>query len=534
MNPFDDPMATIPRLMEALLADDPTAPALIDASSGVTITRAAFAGHIRSWAGAFTGLGVLPGDHVATLLGPRFDAYYNWLGLSAVQAVEVPLNPDLKGRTLTYLVNLSRAAVLVTQRAYVTQLADIADTLECLKTVIVVDVDDPSELSGLPFATISLAAFMSGAVPVEPYVARRHDTACVIATSGTTGAPKGVIVPWGWIPAADDTPQKVTPGGTRYSFLSPAHMSGKGALCRSIAQKRPLVLRDRFSVSAFWDDIRKHDCRTAQLFPSAIQYILDATPVSDSDRDVPLEHIWTAPLIPATKEFMERFGVSVTTGFGSTEIGGPITGPDIDGSNLNSCGRLNYEDPRGYEVRIVNENDEELPAGEVGELIVRASSPWTLNAGYLDNPMATAQAWRNGWFHTGDALMKDEEGNFYFVDRFKDAIRRKGENISSFEVEGYVTEHPAVAEAAAIGIPSPDGEQDVKVFVRPVDPAVGVDLDQLGEWVAEHMPRFMVPRFLELIDEFPKTPATGRVQKAKLREDGSLTHQWDREVAGKS
>jgi crotonobetaine/carnitine-CoA ligase len=534
MNPFDDPIATIPQMMEALVAEDPQALALIDASTGNAVTRAEFAAHTRSWANAFAGLGVLPGDHVATLLGPRFDAYYNWLGLCAIQAVEVPLNPELKGRTLTYLVNLSRAATLVTQRDFLEQLANISDTLEYLKTVIVVDIDDAAQLRDLPFATIDRVTFMAGGVTVEPYVAQRHDTACVIATSGTTGAPKGVIVPWGWIPATDDTPERISPGGTRYSFLSPAHMSGKGALCRSVAQKRPLVIREKFSVSAFWDDIRKHDCRTAQLFPSVIKYILDATPASDSDHDVPLEHVWTAPLIPETKEFMDRFGVSVTTGFGSTEIGGPITGPDIDGSNLTSCGRVNYEDPRGYEVRIVDEHDRELPAGQVGELIVRASTPWTLNAGYLDNPVATAEGWRNGWFHTGDALMKDEEGNFYFIDRFKDAIRRKGENISSFEVEGYVTDHPAVAEAAAIGIPSPDGEQEVKVFVRPVDADAGIDLDELGAWVSAHMPRFMVPRYLEIIDEFPKTPATGRIQKSKLREEGSSSHQWDRETAAKS
>jgi crotonobetaine/carnitine-CoA ligase len=160
-------------------------------------------------------------------------------------------------------------------------------------------------------------------------------------------------------------------------------------------------------------------------------------------------------------------------------------------------------------------------------MLVRASTPWTLNVGYYRNPEATAEAWRNGWFHTGDAMIKDEEGNFYFVDRFKDCIRRKGENISSFELEGYALSYPGVAEAAAVGVPDPTGEQEVKIFVVP-KPGESIDLDAMGTWLAEQMPKFMIPRYLEIAEEFPKTPATGRIQKSVLRTQAAGAGQWDR------
>jgi crotonobetaine/carnitine-CoA ligase len=224
---------------------------------------------------------------------------------------------------------------------------------------------------------------------------------------------------------------------------------------------------------------------------------------------------------------MHRFGVAVSTGFGMTEIGGPIWGGDIDASNLESCGRLNDSDPRGYQLRIVDEHDREVGRGDVGELIVRTTVPWSLNAGYFRDPEATASAWRNGWFHTGDAMRQDPDGNYYFVDRFKDCIRRKGENISSFEVEAYALEVPGVAEAAAVSVPSEDGEQEVKIFLV-AEPGTSLDLHEIGGLLTASMPRFMVPRFLEQVGSLPRTPATGRIQKGSLRAQPPGPRAWDR------
>jgi crotonobetaine/carnitine-CoA ligase len=173
-----------------------------------------------------------------------------------------------------------------------------------------------------------------------------------------------------------------------------------------------------------------------------------------------------------------------------------------------------------------------MPHGEVGELLVRTDEPWMLNAGYFEMPEATARAWRNGWFHTGDGFRRDAQGNFYFVDRLKDAMRRKGENISSLEVEGHVRAHPGVLEVAAIAAPSEfgPGEDEVKVLVVP-RPGLKIDPAELLAFLEPTMPRFMLPRYVEMVADLPKTP-TARVRKVELREDCLTASTWDR-VAGK-
>jgi crotonobetaine/carnitine-CoA ligase len=211
-----------------------------------------------------------------------------------------------------------------------------------------------------------------------------------------------------------------------------------------------------------------------------------------------------------------------------TEIGAPFASDGYRLANARSCGRLRTG-WAGYEVRIVDDHDEPLGAGEVGELVVRTSEPWVVNRGYYGMPEVTAEAWRNGWFHTGDGFMYDEDGNYYFVDRIKDAIRRRGENISSFEVEALVNRHPEVAESAAVAVPSEYLEDEVKVCVVRSE---GAELShaQLVEFLVPTMPSFMVPRYVEFVDALPKTEATMRTQKIKLREAALNEHTWDRET----
>jgi crotonobetaine/carnitine-CoA ligase len=501
---------------------------LINAVTDHTVTRRQFDQENRAWARRFAALGVKQGDNVATMLGPVFEAYHAWLGISGLGAVEIPINPQLRGLSLSYLLNHSQAGLLVVQNAYLHEIIQLAGGLECLRTVVVIDIESEAGLpADLPFDLISAGSFRSKEVEVDYRLAERHDTACIIYTSGTTGPPKGVVKPWGSMVANTSLVPAWITGGTRYSYLSPAHMSGKGALNSAVTEKRPLVLRETFSVREFWNDIAKYDCRVTQLFPPMVKYLLAAAEPSERDRETPLQYFWIAPLIPEVREFMQRFGVAVTTGYGMTEIGGPLAGIDIDGTNFKTCGRIKA-DPRGYEVRLVDQFDREVGPNEIGELIVRASAPWTLNAGYYRNPQATADAWRNGWFHTGDAMTKDEGGNFYFVDRQKDCIRRKGENISSFELEVYALSYPGVAEAAAVGVANDDGEQEVKIFLVAKTPD-GLNLHAIGAWMSEQMPKFMVPRYLEILPAFPRTPATERVQKGALRALAPGADQWDRQ-----
>jgi crotonobetaine/carnitine-CoA ligase len=182
------------------------------------------------------------------------------------------------------------------------------------------------------------------------------------------------------------------------------------------------------------------------------------------------------------------------------------------------------------QVRIVDDHDVEVPCGAVGELIVRSDTPWTMNAGYNGQPQATADAWRNGWFHTGDLMRQDEAGEFFFVDRKKDAIRRRGENISSFEVENSVRQHPAVDEVVALGMQSDIAEEEVMVVIKPRS-GHSIDPRALTDFLVPRMPYFMVPRYIRIVDDIPKTE-TNKVRKVVFRDQGITADTWDREKAG--
>jgi crotonobetaine/carnitine-CoA ligase len=232
------------------------------------------------------------------------------------------------------------------------------------------------------------------------------------------------------------------------------------------------------------------------------------------------------PVIPAFREFAERFGIALRTCFGMTEVGTPFaTGWDL--TDPRSCGACRD----GFEVRLVDGHDMEVAEGDVGELIVRHDEPWSLCQGYLGMPERTADAWRNGWFHTGDAFRRDGGGNYFFVDRIKDSIRRRGENISSFEIEVLVGAHPEVLQAAAVAVPSEVGEDEVKVCIVPVS-GVTINPSALIRDLVASMPGFMVPRYVEIMDALPVTDATLRVRKVELRERGVTDLTWDREAAG--
>jgi crotonobetaine/carnitine-CoA ligase len=224
--------------------------------------------------------------------------------------------------------------------------------------------------------------------------------------------------------------------------------------------------------------------------------------------------------------FRERFGVSIRTHYGMTEAGAVFNRHEVV-DNLASCGTP----APGYEVRLVDEHDYEVPVDEIGELVVRPDRPWTMSLGYLGMPDKTAEAWRNGWFHTGDGFKRDADGRYYFVDRIKDYLRRRGENISSFEVEQFVLEHPDVAEVAAIGVPSEHGEDEIKIVVV-LQRGSLVTPGELIDFLAPRMPRYMVPRYVELVDSLPHTEATNRVRKVELRADPFNDATWDREASG--
>jgi len=210
-----------------------------------------------------------------------------------------------------------------------------------------------------------------------------------------------------------------------------------------------------------------------------------------------------------------------------SEVGMVVSrSPRIDGSNWESCGRATP----GFELRVFDENDYELPPGQVGELMVRSDRPWSLNLGYFGMPDESMRAWRNGWFHTGDALYKSEAGDYFFVDRKKDAIRRRGENVSSRELEEVVLTLDGVAECAVIGVPAGRDEEEIKVIAVPAD-GHDPDPEKLIKQLEDRVPGFMLPRYIEFVASLPRTEVTDRVQKARLREQPLTPATWDRRAS---
>jgi crotonobetaine/carnitine-CoA ligase len=247
------------------------------------------------------------------------------------------------------------------------------------------------------------------------------------------------------------------------------------------------------------------------------------------DADNSLRIAYMGPLT-RVQEFSERFGLSVYTGFGMTEVPVPIVS-ELNPENERSCGHVAGD----YELRLVDEHDLPVPPGTPGELVCRHPLPWTINSGYKNMPEATAEAWRNGWFHTGDQFIQDEDGSFYFLDRLKDAIRRRGENISSFEVEAEIVAHPLVREAAVVAVPNPDvhtdtEDEEVKAIVV-LEADAELDPVDLVRFLAARMPRHWVPRYVEFAEALPRTESH-KIKKGELRAAGITAATWDREGAG--
>jgi crotonobetaine/carnitine-CoA ligase len=485
-----------------------------------------------AWSGVFAQLTVGAGDRVATLVGNCVESVLCWLGIASLRAIEAPIHPAFSGYMLEHAVNTIEAEVVVTEASRLPALAASIERLPAVRTVIVLGdaVNDPGWPSVRVLASGPLLAAATAPAGLE--LPRVWDTGAIIYTSGTTGPSKGVLVPWGELSTFAHRTYPFDDLGADdvfYVFTPSSHIGAKVLPLLAGLLGGRAVMRADFKIDEFLADIRQFGITTSPAV-GAIPHFLAQMPASPDDADIPLRNMVMAPLVADLDGFRNRFGVRICTAYAMTEVSIPFTSEGWNVDNHRAVGKL-CEGWPGIEVRIVDEHDIEVPVGETGELIVRSSEPWTMNSGYYGMPEATARAWRNGWFHTGDGFRRDEEGFFYFVDRIKDAIRRRGENISSFEVEAITNMHPAVAESAAVGSSADALEEEVKVFVV-VKSDEKLDPRELLEFLIPRMPRFMVPRFVELIDELPKTPGTMRVKKAELRALGQTERTWDRVSAG--
>jgi len=468
-------------------------------------------------------LGVAQGDHVLVWLPNSREHLRVFFAINYLGAVFVPINTAYKGAVLAHVIDNADAKLAIVH-------ADLAPRLEgvplvSLKAAVV--VGERRACPGLHthfYADVLLpesGTLAPLARPIEPW-----DSQSIIYTSGTTGPSKGVLSSYLHIytNAGPETWTCVT-GEDRFLVNMPLfHIGGMGVVFVMFVRGGSVSFIDRFDTATFLDTVRRTRT-TATFLLGVMASFLEKLPERADDADTPLRLVFMVPLAGDIAAFSKRFGCEVYTIFNMTEISTPIISepnPLVRGT----CGKQRA----GVDVRLVDDHDCEVPIGTVGEMLVRTDRPWGMNSGYYKNPSATAAAWRNGWFHTGDAFRKDAEGYYYFVDRKKDAIRRRGENISSFEVEADVLAHPAVREVAAIGVPNEMSEEDVLVVVAPVDGHL-IDPAALLDFLRPRMAHFMIPRYVRVMPELPKT-ATSKVMKHELRQQGVTADTWDREAAG--
>jgi carnitine-CoA ligase len=487
------------------------------------------------WAHGFDRLGVGPAETVISMLPVGFDAVHCWVGLNWLTAWEVPVNTAFQGMMLAYTLRNSNARIAVIAERYLDRIAALEERdLGRIDTIIVPDLNESTTWSGAELAATLGLSVLSGEYFLEDPSHRPQlednfagpqpwDVTEIFYTSGTTGPSKGVlythIQQHATVASFSST---WTADDCYYCPFPMYHVSGKMTVYAIALIGMRGVIREHFKTDEFWADIAKYGCTTTLLLGAMANFVY-RQPELATDSDTPLTKVIMVPLIPELADFNRRFGTTVNTVFNMTEISSPIEADYSETTTMpvTACGRTRS----GYELRVVDEHDRELPRGQLGELIVRADEPWVLNAGYFNMPEKTAEAWRNGWFHTGDGFIQDADGWFHFVDRQKDAIRRRGENISSMEVEAHVNTHPCVLESAAIAVASEWGEDEVKIVVV-CKPSMMIDPTSLHTYLLGIMPRFMLPRFIEFVEALPKTP-TEKVRKVALREAGVTDSTWD-------
>lgn len=467
-------------------------------------------------------LGVAPGDKVLCWLPNGPDAIRVWFALNYLGAVYVPINLAYRGGVLAHVVENSDARLIV---AHATLFPRLAEIDRAALSAAVVLHGAPTDIPGLVVHGAEALVAADGDLPLSNEGVSPWDMQSIIYTSGTTGPSKGVMSSY---------LQLYSMGTESFHFLGPDdrymvnlplfHVGGTAAVYAMLALGGSIAVVEAFDTASFWRVVTETGTTSCVLLGVMTTFLVKQAP-GPQDRNHTLSSAIMVPLCEDAASFSARFGCDIYTVFNMTEVSTPLT----SGKNpapLGTCGR-----PRaGVEVRVVDENDCEVTPGDVGELIVRTDRPWAMNHGYYKNPEATARAWRNGWFHTGDAFRVGEDGQFFFVDRMKDAIRRRGENISSFEVETEVCAHPLVTEAAVVAVPSEFAEDEVLVALSVVDGAV-LDPAELIQFLIPRMAHFMVPRYVRVMPALPKTP-TQKVQKHLLRSEGITPDTWDREKAG--
>jgi carnitine-CoA ligase len=458
-------------------------------------------------AAALAVAGIAPGDRVVVVSENRPEVVRLWLACGWLGAVLVPISTALRGEGLRHVLASARPKAVAVESALRERVADAG-----AQATWVLDE------GGLP----------AGSQRRAPHPVGPGDTCAILYTSGTTGPAKGVLCPhaqWYWWGVKTGEVLSIGRDDVLYTSLPLFHTNALNAFCQALVAGATYVLGPRFSASAFWARLVASGATVTYLLGAMVSILL-RRPEDEYD-DAHGVRVALSPATPAGLHapFLERFGVRLVDAWGSTETNIVISNTLAE-LRPGTLGRV----LEGFEARVADANDAEVPDGEAGELLVRHREPWAFASGYDGLPEATAAAWRNLWFHTGDRVVRDPDGSFRFVDRLKDVIRRRGENISSYEIEQALLAHSDVAGAAVVPVPSELGEDEVLACVVVRD---GADLDpvELIRFCEPRLPAFALPRYVDILPELPLTP-TGKVEKHRLRERGVTVSTWDRERTG--
>ena len=471
--------------------------------------------------------GAVPGDRLLIMASNRPEFVFSWLAAAHAAMVEVPLSIQLKGSFFEHQLRTVTPAICAIEPEYAQHFVDAKGLCNGVRRFYVMGEGAETDaaigklckagFNAEPFRAIFKPASPASGSPL-PSV-RVQDPAAIFFTSGTTGPAKGVIMSHAQMAlfaqelvdmtrlTDRDTYMACNPlfhGNAQFLAMYPALIVGAR-----------FVLREKYSATAWADWVRDSKVTITNLMGVMFDFIWKQPP-KPNDADNDLRAMFAVPIPAFGDAFKKRFGFDVfIEAYGMTEVSMPMMTPYGEKGPAGACGRLVDQ---WFDVRIVDpETDEDVPKGELGELLVRPKSMWTINSGYYGMPDRTAEAYRNLWFHTGDGVRRDAEGWFYFVDRLKDTIRRRGEYVSSYELEQTVLEHPAVIECAAVAIKAEEGGDDeIVIFVVFREEARDTDLREIRAWCEQRIPRYALPRDIWVSDDLPKTPS-GKIRKAELR-----------------
>lgn len=479
-------------------------------------------------AAGLAALGVAPGDRIAVISSNRLEMVDLFFACAKLGAVEVPINVFLKGEFLRYQLEDCEASTLVCDRPGLAAAAGLLERLPGLKRIVLLDpVEASPGVEAIPYASLRES---DGPVPrISPTPA---SLLSILYTSGTTGLPKGCMLSHGWYlngATVASEMMEYRPDDVLFTCLPLFHAWAQGMVMGALAHRLAVIVDPIFSAGRLVERLAETGATVFTGVGAMGMAMLD-TPASDADRRHRLRVALMIPFSPEQQDAFEgRFGAKVMAQlYGQTETGAIAYSRISEPRNLASLGRA----APSYEVRLVDEEDRDVPAGEVGEIVLRPRLPHAMFLRYWRKPEATLESWRNLWHHTGDYGRADADGFISFVDRKKDALRRRGENVSSMELETAIVAHPKIGEAAVLAVPSEMTEDDIKACLV-LAPGESVTPEELFAFFRETLPYFAIPRYVEILPELPRN-ATLRVMKHLLRDRGVTEATWDLEAMGLS